>query len=1037
MKTNRSILARIVFLIYFSSILLTNVNAVTDKTSMDVKSKILEKDRIKIIVMLKDRSSFQTLSKANGVPNLKDISIVNQKNIVVLLNEEKKRNKADKIKQFWIVNAIAVDASPEVIEQLSTREDVERIELDSKVYIFEDHSAQVSRGQIDAATNDIKRIKAMQAWQMGIDGTGINVSVIDTGIYATHPDISGRVIKWIDFIGNLSSPYDDNGHGTHVAGTVGGNGAGGITTGVAPNVSLFGAKVLNFQGDGDSSDVISAIEWSIENQADIISMSIGTAKTWTTTNCDNDNLALTAAINNAISAGIVVAGASGNDPGGVSSPGCISGTIAVGAVYSSDTITYFSGRGSAMLDHGVVAHGYDITSLDYLTFGYISFSGTSMATPHVSGTVALMLQNARHHNITLTPLKIKNILANTSLDLGTPGKDNIYGWGRIDAYNATMFITDSPSVIVNPTEYQSSQAAKNGSIVTFNITISDNYGVKNASVNVSAINNSVSKINLTYFEGYWKGNVTIEAIDGIYQLNVTAYDLSNNVNNSTQINISIDNTPPLVSDLSVSSAFINLTDSINITANITSSDSVSLVNKSELFARVTYPNGSSIDFNLSQEGYSHFYKNFTDTTQYGRYNVTIFANDTTGNRNSSQITYFIATYMTKYMVNIPGGITETYTGTYSNTSLLLNLINSSNGTINISRSTLNMTSIVPSVMHPEIFVFVNASESLRTNLSYVIIRVNYTDEEVVSYVESSLRLSRWNISSSGWDKLTGSGSYPYVNDAGVDTDNNFVWANLTCLSEFTITGDLYVAPVIQSQGSGGGGGGGGGGGASGEKYSNIEVTEKYDRLIYKDKVTSYSFTNSSNPVVFVNIIGHVNFGEITTSVEVLRNTSTMVTTGPPGIIYKSMNIWAGTSSFNSPRNIKKGTIRFRVLNTWIKEKNFESIRMVQWNKSDWEYLETNEFSKDDEFTYYDAFTQVFSNFAIIGTEKMPLKNYGVDNQRETERQEVVPVSLDDPIPSKQSTSSIEQVETTNKNPGFGSILTIICLSGIYIWRLKK
>lgn len=225
----------------------------------------------------------------------------------------------------------------------------------------------------------------------------------------------------------------------------------------------------------------------------------------------------------------------------------------------------------------------------------------------------------------------------------------------------------------------------------------------------------------------------------------------------------------------------------------------------------------------------------------------------------------------------------------------------------------------------------------------------------------------------------------------------------------------------------------GGGYASGEKYSNIEVSEKHERSIYKDKVTPYMFINNSNPIVFVNIIGYENFGDIAISVEVLRNTSSMVKTAPPGITYKNVNIFSGSSSFNSPKIIKKDTTRFRVLNKWLKENNIESVRMAMWNKINWEYLETNEFSKDDIFTYYDAFTPVFSNFAIMGTEKETKKKAETANQI----QEVISVTLLDTESAQSATPAIEPIEpteTTKNIPGFGYILVILCLFVVYIFR---
>jgi len=1117
-------------IILLSGMLPLNVNAIS--VPMQVSAMMITNEKVPIIITLTDKPSFQTLPKENGISILKEKSSRSQRDILTFLNEEKNKDKADKIKQFWIVNAIAVNVTPELIEVLSARDDVESIELDSKMHMIEDYPVQVSMGQIDNATTDIKRINSTKAWEIGIDGTGINVSVIDTGINASHPDISGRVIKWVDYINNKNSPYDDYGHGTHVAGTVGGNGSGGTTTGVAPNVSLFGAKVLDSSGNGDSSDVIRAIEWSVENKADIISISLG----------GDRDLAMKNALNNAIGSGVTVIAAAGNSgpgSGTINFPAGEKNVIAVGATDRSDKIAYFSSTGPITVDGEILtkpdvsAPGVGITSLNYLTTGYITSSGTSMATPHVSGTVALMLQNARLRNITLNSSWIINILAGTSIDLGAPGKDNTYGWGRIDAYNATMYIsgidTIPPSVTVNPN--QAGNSAKNGSVITLNATISDNYGVRNASVNVSAINKSLSSIFLSNSGGYWKVNVTADAIDGIYPLNFTAYDYSNNINNSTQtlvivdntppililnpvsyrqgnaarsgglveinvsaqdpiindassglknaslnasainsmgwialtnnsgfwngnitldkpvddgnyplnvifsdnagninnsmhVNISVDNTPPLVNDLSVSSGFINLTDSINITADITSSDNISGVNKSELYARVKYPNGASIDYNLSSGSGSLFYKNFTDTAQYGRYDINILANDTTGNMNNSRRIQFITTYMTNLVVNITGENTETYDAPYSNVSMILKTNNSVNGTINISRSKVNLSSNAFEVTNPGIYVLFTG-EGIKNNLSYVILRVNYRDNDVSSYVESSLRLYRWNISSSGWDKLPGSGSYPYVNDAGVDTVNNFVWANLTIPGEFAISGDVYSPQVNNNPSSGGGGGGGGG--TSGENFSNIEMIEKYDLSIYKDKVTSFRFTGKENPIVFVNITGNVNFGDITTSVEVLRNTSNMVGIEPPGMIYKNANIWVGSSSFNSPRNIKNGSIRFSVKNSWIEENHIVNVRMLKWNKKSWVTLETKEVSKDEAVTYYDAFAQEFSNFAITGIKEETAIH-------ETTAQEIRPMPLVKQEPVRNATPV---TGPTKENPGFGSILAILCLWGVHRFKRKR
>ncbi|CAG1004116.1 Serine protease AprX [Methanosarcinales archaeon] len=603
--------------------------------------------------------------------------------------------------------------------------------------------------------------------------------------------------------------------------------------------------------------------------------------------------------------------------------------------------------------------GVNLSSTDMMINGsYVSFSNTPI------------FNGYRIQNVTTVPYSDGRV--NVSINAtNNDSKSLIYSWS---------FIVDTiaPQVTINPVSYQRANAAKTGSIIQLNVSANDpvvnstSSGLKNASANVSLINNT-GIIALTNNSGFWTGNVTLDRSvdDGNYSLNVLFSDNAGNINSSEYINVTIDNTPPSVTDvsvsMSVSPAVINLTDSINITANITSPDSVSQVNHSEINARITYPNGTSVNYSMFNGSGDLFYKNFSDTAQYGLYNVTILANDTTGNTNSTQQTRFTTSRISNLVV-ITGSNTETLTAApYSNTTLRLYTNNSSNGTIQISQSKVNLTSNTSDFSNPGIYVLVNASQDIRNNLTYVVLSVNYTDADVSSFVESSLRLYRWNTTSSAWEKLSGPGSPSFVNDAGVDTANNFVWANLTNLSEFAIGGSLYTPPAQQIASSGGGGGGGGGGGASGENYSNIEVTEKYDLSIYKDKVTSYVFKNNSNPVMFVNVTGNTSFGDITASIEVLRSNSTMVKVHPPGNTYKNINIWVGSSSFNRPKNIKEGIIRFRVLNSWLESNSITNIKMLMWDGSDWKELETNEITKDGIYTYYDASTQSFANFAITGT----------------------------------------------------------------------
>ena len=256
-------------------------------------------------------------------------------------------------------------------------------------------------------------------------GDGVKVAVIDTGIEYTHPDLDANYYGGYDFVNQDNDPMDDNGHGTHVAGIIAAEDNGAGVIGVAPHAQLYGVKVLDAQGSGTYSDIVAGIDWATNNGMDVISMSLGGS---------SGDTALESALQNAYNAGIVIVAASGNDYAGtISYPARYSTAIAVGATDSSDTRASFSNYGAEL---EVVAPGVNIYST-YTGGSYKTLSGTSMATPMVSGVVALMLSK----NPNLTPDEVRNILHTTSLDLGAAGWDQYYGYGRVQADAAVNAVT--------------------------------------------------------------------------------------------------------------------------------------------------------------------------------------------------------------------------------------------------------------------------------------------------------------------------------------------------------------------------------------------------------------------------------------------------------------------------------------------------------------------------------------------------------------------------------------------------------------------
>jgi len=314
--------------------------------------------------------------------------------------------------------------------------------------IYEDHEV---RAFLDTS---VDYIKAPQVWDIGYKGAGEVIAIIDTGIDASHEDLDeGKVIGWKDFVNGKTTPYDDHGHGTHCASIAAGTGeaSNGKYTGVAPEASLVGVKVLNSQGSGTESDVIAGIQWCVDNKdvygIDIISMSLGVSQ-----HCDG-SCSVCQAADSAWDAGIFVAVAAGNDGPGrwtVGCPGNAWKVVTVGAIDdSSGSIASFSSRGPTLdtrLKPDICAPGVSITAADANTGdGYVTYSGTSMATPHVAGAAALLIDA---YGGTAPPHLIKGAMISTAVDKGDPGPDIVYGWGVLDVYAAYQWIINPPSVSV-------------------------------------------------------------------------------------------------------------------------------------------------------------------------------------------------------------------------------------------------------------------------------------------------------------------------------------------------------------------------------------------------------------------------------------------------------------------------------------------------------------------------------------------------------------------------------------------------------------
>ena len=284
------------------------------------------------------------------------------------------------------------------------------------------------------------------AFGSGVTGKGITVAVLDSGV-TPNPELD-QVVGGIDLVDDDADASDENGHGTHIAGTIAqttGNRTG--AAGVAPDAAILPVRVLDAAGAGVGSDVIAGFAHAVANGADIINISLTAPR----------DAGLCEAAARAIGDGVVVVAAAGNDGSDVAYPAACPGVIGVSATTFDGQLAPYSNRGVAVTiaapggDNGADSNLDDAPDgvLQY-TFirsigGYSYWSGTSMAAPHVAGAAALVKSAAP----ALTPEAVKDLLVTTAFDLGAPGADTSFGGGVLDIARAVRAALDQSTPIID------------------------------------------------------------------------------------------------------------------------------------------------------------------------------------------------------------------------------------------------------------------------------------------------------------------------------------------------------------------------------------------------------------------------------------------------------------------------------------------------------------------------------------------------------------------------------------------------------------
>jgi len=451
-----------------------------------------------------------------------------------LKSDHKKLNMKIKNEYTYTMNGFATTIKKEDWSKIENMPNVKKIWKDENLTIL--------------LQDSVPLINADDVWQQqnasgsDITGLGIKVAIIDTGIDYTHPDLGdctegeflagtcARIPYGYDFYNNDANPFDDYGHGTHVAGIVGANGS---IKGVAPDVTFIIYKVCSIDGSCPSSDIISAIENATLYGVDVISISLGGSGY-------SDNVAETS-INNAVNNGTVVVIAAGNSgPANdtIDEPGATLSAITVGAIDKSNIIASFSSRGYAYYSNGsiagikpdVVSYGVDINSTT-IGGGYVESSGTSMSAPHVAGLVALSKQT--HPD--WSAIELKSAIMNPAIDLGYNA--NSQGSGRADAiesyentilsYPTSLFFGEdylgnnlnfTSSFLLNVTNKKNISQTVDLSISGFSEIILNETSIILDSGKSSLINVSLTVNNSDINDDYYFGNILLNTSDSVVSI---------------------------------------------------------------------------------------------------------------------------------------------------------------------------------------------------------------------------------------------------------------------------------------------------------------------------------------------------------------------------------------------------------------------------------------------------------------------------------------------------------------------------------------
>ena len=537
MKVRKSTKALSLFLVLFLviSIFPMNLFAKTDSSYLDKIEKSLQivpaSKEVEFIVTLKAEADLTKVKPEDVVDTLRDTSEKSQENLISFIERKVKDGDISEYNSFFIINSIYIKGKAELIEKIARRSDVESIRLNHT--IISDKEENIKHKNTLAEAGVPWNLESIQADRVTKTGKDIVVGIIDSGVNANHPELQDALLPggFKDFVEPTNTePIDETGHGTHVAGTILGR-----TIGIAKDAKLIVARVFNKEGEADDNGLLAAGEWILEKKPQVVNNSWGG---------NRDDSFYDEIVKKWKATGIVPIFSAGNTgsynaggEGSIGSPASLEDSFSVGALTKDDRLAKFSLRGPSKhtknIKPEISAPGVNILSADYKG-GYVLKTGTSMAAPHVSGAVALILEANRN----LTVDKVEEILKTTATPLtddhyiSSPNMG--YGYGKLNVFKAVeaalgkdvnKFATFTGQTLISDTdnvpptiEATTPKKLYNAYDFEFEAKVSDDVGVK--SVNLYYKSEVAKTFNSRSFELY-SGNKK----SGTYTVTIHPSDL--------------------------------------------------------------------------------------------------------------------------------------------------------------------------------------------------------------------------------------------------------------------------------------------------------------------------------------------------------------------------------------------------------------------------------------------------------------------------------------------------------------------------------